>query len=193
MFIRKTNWIAVFCCFLGLFAFVLYDEQYLHLFQISSTRNIISCLVSFLTGIFIGSKFSIINNNSIIFAISGLVFLLLYVIRVKNELLYTAVTLLQGYTFIIVLMRIGTVIMRSQPVNRIITRISSLTFPIFLFHHKIIEDVLSVYNPEKPVAVIALELLTILLTIVSADILAMVVKSITDSKAYQKIESKVLQ
>jgi hypothetical protein len=75
----------------------------------------------------------------------------------------------------------------------IFTEISKLSYNIFLFQHIIIFDILGVRNPTEWHIHIILLLIAILLTIICARVLYLVVKDITESIIFKKIESFFLK
>lgn len=95
---------------------------------------------------------------------------------------------MQGFTFLIILICLGKIIMNSR-LKFFFNEISRLSYCIFLFHHKIIYNVLAFYNPEIWYKVIFTLIVIILLSVINSQILLIIIESIYKSKAFIKIES----
>ena len=125
------------------------------------------------------------NKKILIISLFVLVFLCL-----KKINSFIIIWQLQGFSLFIVLFHIGQYIMLTK-VNIIFRKINNISFSIYLFHHIIIYDVLSINNPTEWYLHLFLLLITILLTIICAKIHSMVGNSITNSPTFKKLESLI--
>ena len=76
-----------------------------------------------------------------------------------------------------------------QKYSKIFIEISNLSFSIYLFHHKIIKDILAINNPFKWHSHLLILSLSLLLTIICSKIHLMVFDSIIKSNIFLKLES----
>ena len=166
----------------SLFYILMY---YTNIFVIRQSRNIFTCINSFYFGM-IGIKFPRLffhNKSMFIISLILLVFLSLKKISRNIILLFQ----IQGFVLYIVLVQIGEKIMKN-PIKVVFIKISTLSYNIFLFHHKIIIDVLDVINPTKWYLNIILLLIIIIITIISSIFLYLVDNIIINSKCFRKLE-----
>ena len=95
---------------------------------------------------------------------------------------------IQGFSLYIVLVQIGRYIMTTD-VSIIFQEISSKSYFIFLFHHRIIRDILSLYNPIEWYNHLLLIGIILLATFTCSKILSIIIDSIINSKIFKKLES----
>ena len=99
---------------------------------------------------------------------------------------------LQGFTFLIVLIWFGKIIMKSR-LQIYFNEISRLSYCLFLFHHIIIMNVFSLNNPKIWYKIIFTLGVIIILSIIYSKILLIIIESIYKSRAFIKIESYFVQ
>ena len=166
-------------CFLNFFMY------YTKFFIVERERNIITCITSFYFGI-IAIKFKILFFENISsFIISFIVFVSLSKFKLKFcEIIFQ----IQGFSFFIIATKIGKYIIPKK-YGGIFIKISKLSFNIYLFHHKIIKDILSINNPFSWHLHLINLSFVFLLTIICSKILQLVVDSIINSSIFKKFES----
>ena len=130
-------------------------------------------------------KHYIFDNNGIII-IFTLLLILLCTIKI-NINFKIIIFQLQGFSLFIVLYKIGYYAMKTK-FHFIFDEINNLSFSIFLFHHKLILSILSIYNPVKWNEHILLILLVINLTAICSKIHLIVVNCIFKSYTFKKLD-----
>lgn len=83
--------------------------------------------------------------------------------------------------------------MKSKFLNKSISFVSKISYPIFLLQHLIILMLLKIYNPQEPVMIILWMIIAIAVTIIGAKILSLITNLILKSKWYLKLENKFLK
>ncbi len=162
------------------------------IFIIDTFRNIITCMTSFYLGIAAMKHYKLFFQNIMFFIICSFVFLIMTFVTLPINLGRGGVIIeqIQGFSFIIMIIQIGEWI-KLPTVRRLFSWISNISFPIFLFQHKIILKVLGVNNPTDALETIGMLLVTILLTIICAKTLFVINKSIVNSKGFIAIENRL--
>ena len=74
-------------------------------------------------------------------------------------------------------------------INTIFKKIGFLSYYIFLVHHRIIRDAVTVYNPVEWYNNLVLLGIIIILTIISSKTLSIITNSVINSHIFQKLES----
>ena len=157
-------------------------------FQIMKDTNIITCVNSFYFGM-LGLKFqNLLFKNKRIFICFLIIFILLYFFKLKNIILIWQI---QGISLYIILVQIGQYIMLSK-FKAIFIEISILSYNIFLIHHKMIYNIIRVYNPTKWYLHIVLLGIIIILTMICSKILLIIVNIVNKTNIIKKIESYFL-
>ena len=124
------------------------------------------------------------QKNKISLIGAFLIFVLLYFVRINSFILIYQI---QGFSLFIILFQIGDYIM-AKKINYIFIEISNISFSIYLFHHKIIVDILTLNNPDEWYLHLILLQMTILLTLICSKIHSIVVNSLLQSHIFKKIE-----
>lgn len=153
-------------------------------FIIKDTFNIISCIYSFYFGMLCIKFYLLFFKNRITLIISFLILLFLCLVKMSKFLLILQI---QGFSLYIVLTQIGELIMLSR-FRIIFIKISNLSYYIFLFHHKIILDILGVMNPTEWYLHFILLAIVIILTIICSKILLIIMTDIFKSNIFKKLE-----
>ena len=96
--------------------------------------------------------------------------------------------LIQGFTFLIILICLGKIIMNSR-LQSFFNEISRLSYCIFLLQHRTILGVFSIYNPKSWHKTFFTLGAIILLTIIYSKIILTVIESIYKSRVFIIIES----
>ena len=178
--------ILIIHCITSLFYLLMY---YTNFFIIKKSRNIFTCINSFYFGM-LGIKFyNLFFRNQATFIISFLLLVFLCLKRISNIILIFQI---QGFLLFIVLVQIGKKIMKCR-IKVLFIEISSLSYNIFLFHHKIILDILDIINPINWFLNILLLLIIIMITIIFSKILFLVVNIIMNSKCCKKLEGMFIK
>lgn len=177
--IKKQN-IFIFI-FISLYYFFIYKVKY---FTISNHRNIITCIISFYFGMnsIKYRNFYFENKRSAIVFL--LILLTLSSIKISS---FVLIDQIQGISFFIIIVNIGEYFFKINN-NKIVNKISKLSYSIYLFHHQIIIDILNVSNPTEWYIKIIFLSITILLTLISAEIHLLVVDCIINSSLFKKFE-----
>ena len=159
-------------------------------FEIDIYQNLITCFSSFYFGmVFIKNKNFFLNKIIIFLAFFINIFLYFKEIHSKFPLF---IYQLQGFTFLIILICLGKIIMNSR-LKSFFNEISRLSYCIFLFQHITIINVFSIYNPASWFKTIFTLGLIILLTIIYSKIVLTVIEAIYKSRAFIAIESYFVQ
>ena len=182
LLLMTKNNIIINNIIIAFFYILMYKTNF---FIISKERNIITCITSFYLGMEAIRFKNIFFNNKISFIIFLFIFLTLRIIKVSPFILIFQI---QGFSLFIILNQIGKYVMKSK-LKIIFSEISKLSYNIFLFHHKIIHDVLGLINPIEFYFHILLLLITFTLTFISSKIHFEVVNYIIQSFIFKKIES----
>lgn len=160
----------------------MYYKQF---FIIDRSRNIITCITSFYFGMTTikFKKYFFANNNS--FLISLIIFIVLSTVKIYSSII---IYQMQGFSLFIILTKIGKYLTQKK-YERIFIKISNLSYSIYLLHHRIIIDILSVNNPFKWYSHILVLSLILLLILIYSKIHSIVVDSFIKSNFFQNIES----
>lgn len=170
---------AIIICILNIFIY------YGNFFIIINDKNIITCLTSFYFGVTAIKFKKIFLVNNISLAISFFLFIFLRIIKIKSlEIVFQ----MQGFTAFIILTRIGKIVMTNK-CARIFICISNLSYNIYLIHHMIIIDILSINNPLEWYSNLLFLSITLLLIIICSKIVSILVNSILNSIIFKKMES----
>lgn len=156
-------------------------------FDISDSRNFITCIGSFYFGVvFVRHKEFFFSKKTTGVIAVGLFLFLCFVKLPKIQPIWQV----QGLALMIALVQTGNLVMRTKA-KTAIAEISGLSFCIFLFQHKVITDMLGVYNPDQWPQILAMLGAVILSTILCAKMLAIIVNSMTGSACFKFLESKI--
>ena len=171
----------IFICFSY---FLMYKANF---FIIDKTRNMITCITSFYFGIeaIRFKRFYLIRKKIFIISIFIFSFLCFVKIKINCDLI---VYQIQGFSLFIALYHIGKYIMKTK-INIIFFEISKLSYSIYLFHRRILFDILSVNNPIDWYSHLMQLSLLILLTFICSKIHLMVVNSIYKGFLFKKLDS----
>ena len=170
------------------FGFVIMAKT--NYFEIEIYRNLITCFSSFYFGmVFIKNK-NFFSNKIVIF-IAFCINIFLYFKEIHSNF-PLFIYQIQGFTFLIILICLGKIIMNSR-LQSFFNEISRLSYCIFLFQHKTIRNVFSIYNPTSWYKTFFTLGAIILLTIIYSYIILTVIESIYKSRIFIRIESYFVQ
>ena len=144
----------------------------------------ITCITSFYFGMETNrfNSFFLIKKKILITSI--ILLITLCTIKINS---FIFIFQIQGFSLFIVLFQIGKCI-KSEKLNLFFNEISKHSYSIYLFHHRIILEILSLNNPTKWYIHLSLLFITFLLTIICSKIHLMVVNSIIKSITFKKFE-----
>ena len=155
-------------------------------FVINIYRNLITCFSSFYFGMVFIKNQNIFRNKIVIF-IAFCMNIFLYFKKIHSSF-PLFIYQIQGFTFLIILICLGKIIMNSR-LQSFFNEISRLSYCIFLFQHKTIHNVFSIYNPTSWYKTLFTLGAIILLTIIYSKIILTVIESIYKSRVFITIES----
>jgi len=184
LFIIQKNFIIIPNIIICFSYFLMIKKKF---FIIIGMRNIIICFASFYFGIETIRFKNFFLTNKIMFTLSFLILIFLDVVKIKIKF-YLLIYQIQGISLYLVLYRIGQYVMGTK-YKTIFIEISNLSYSIYLYHHRIIFDILSIYNPTAWYALILLLFIIILLTIICSKIHFMVIDSIIKSYIFKYLDS----
>ena len=158
------------------------------IFRIFFILNILdlgTCITSFYFGMTTikFKKYFFANNN--LFLISLIIFIVLSTVKIYSSVIIYQI---QGFSLFIILTKIGKYL-AERKYEGIFIKISNISYSIYLLHHRIILDILSVNNPFKWYSHILVLSLILLLILICSKIHSIVVDSFLKSNFFQNIES----
>ncbi len=158
--------------------------------------SITSCLLSFIFGIYvIKNRKAIINNITATISFIAILILMFYPLGMSIDV---CIHLMAGYSFIF-FMFIGEWVMKNKICSKIFKTISKYSYPIFLFQHIVIVEILSRHYTTNGFALFALLIIDIIVTFIIAVLLTKFTNLIMNGiakiskksfKFKQKIENK---
>ena len=157
--VNKGQWIFPVL----LMALYIWQTSFASIFAIDSYHNIISCLVSFVLGMYI-MKYSLLDRKPIVI-ISFVLFILLVIINVPFLQMY--LEKITGVSLFFVLAFLGKLIIKKDVLKRIIIFTSGISYELFLVHHVIIIFVVDMLNPTG-ISIVLCMLLVLSVTILGA-------------------------
>lgn len=133
-------------------------------------------------------KYKNLFFNNKITGLTSLI-LFLYLCFVKVDL--PCIEQIHGFFLFIVLVQIGNYIMNFS-VNSVFNFLDKISFPIFLFHHQVINVFFKFYNPSDIKYAVLTLILVIITTIICAKIMQEITNFILRTKTFKKTESKFI-
>lgn len=158
-------------------------------YGLTPSNNPITCLLCFYIGM-LGADHSDIlkKKGTVLFAAGVSVFL--FAVPIGGET--NTKLILAGLSSLIVLQSVGELLCKSSCIDRAISGISQLTYPVFLIHHRIILKVLSGFDTTSTRRSLLVLLIILLTTFLFAKILTVVMNALLESKLYTKFERLLL-
>ena len=173
--------ILIIHCITSIFYLLMYNSNF---FIIRKSRNIFTCINSFYFGMLSIKFHHLLFHSKGAFMISLFLLVVLSLKKISNIILIFQI---QGFLLFIILVQIGKIIMKCS-IKIIFVEISTLSYNIFLFHHKIIIDILDIINPTEWHLNMILLLIIIILTIILSKILYIIIKKLLNSKCFKYFE-----
>ena len=149
-------------------------------------HNIFTCLNSFYFGMIVIKFKNFFINNKLIFILSFLLVIFLFLFEISKTFFF--ISQIHGFALYIFLLPIGEYIM-SKKYSKVFYSISGLSYSIFLYHHRIIRDILKIYNPMSLNSHFIFLFVVIILIFIYAKIHSNTVDFILKSKIFQILDS----
>lgn len=181
---KINNYYLVGEWFLGAII-IIYALYKTNIFIIYKSTNLTTCFSSFYFGTRVIKYKKYFFENNVCLLISILLYFFLSIVKLKSFIFFFQ---LQGFSLFIILVKIGNVLMTTR-FKKVFIELDNLSYIIYLYHHQIINNILSLNNPTNSFTHIILILITLLLTIICSKIHLLVVNSIFKSFIFKKIES----
>lgn len=182
-FFRKNVWIVT-----G----VLWALFGVTLFVIDDFTNVISCILSFESGMLIiyYRKYLLQKKMIGVAALGGL----LAVVCVDLHLQWNIAVHLAGICLFFVLYYLGQFLEQLPVCSKVIKELGgNLSFPIFLVQHIVVLKVQGVRNPTAPGRVLVMICIAVVLSILYAKVLSLVSKAVTGSEVFRRFEAWILK
>lgn len=170
--------IALYCCILPL-----------ELGGLPPSTNPVTCLLCFYMGM-LGANHGTFLKRKAVVVVALLISVILFAVPFGTG--SPTPLLLAGYTSLIVLGSIGDLLCKNKVVDRAVSAISSLTYPVFLIHHRIILQILEGFDTQSTFASLGILLMVLISTFVFAKALDTLMKQLFKSKLYTKFEGLFL-
>ena len=165
---------------ISIFYLLMYKTNF---FIVAKEINIITCVNSFYFGMIAIQLKKYFFENKIFLLFSFILFLFLSLYKINSS--FVLIRQIQGFALYIVLVQSGTFIM-SRNNSKIIFIISDLSYSIYLYHHRIIQNFLSIYNPIQLHLHFILLSATFLFIVIISKLHIIIIKSILKSKIFIK-------
>lgn len=187
--IRKTGlgvWGVVFILYV-----LSLNTPLLYKLNISPFRNLISCLLSFTTGMVFIKNLERIKTCLRHKCFQICVFILLfacftYLLVFRPSVAWLCDAHIFGTVLFLILFIGGSYIMESTCIKNIVKRISDLSYPIFLLHHVIIYDFFNLRNPAKIGPTLAIFIAVLITVLISARCIALFTKYLLTHNSLKK-------
>ena len=172
--------------FIFLITFIGYFLMYkANIFIIIKDMNLFTCIISFCFGIITIKYKRIFYENKIIFC--GSLFLLILFCFIKLNA-FILIFQLQGFFLYISLIHLGSFIMSKRKLS-VIKEISKISYSIFLIHHRLIINILALYNPFEWYFHVILIPIAILSTILCSLIHSKIIEYIFTSCLFKRLDA----
>lgn len=154
-----------------------------NMFELPQITNagfaIVECCLEVYIGMLLCKYWEKLNNNYLF--IGSLVYFILCLL-IKFDFLRKIIVIGQGTAYFVVLYHLGKIVSKTDLGKNICNKIGKLTYPMFLLQHQIINYVLEVFNPTRPLPVITNITVCIVLTIVFSKLISVFTSYITNNK-----------
>lgn len=150
-------------------------------------RSIITCLFSFVLGMFIIKyRSKVLNKYTLLISIISSLIILLFKLPIHSDICSHLLVV----SLLIIMMISGEKIMKNRIINLVFTDLSSISYAMFLLHHLVIFKLLRAWYPSSSKQAFYLLVSIIVLTLVESKILTVVnnevVKKVFDIKNIKK-------
>lgn len=149
------------------------------IFKIHNTRNLISCIISFYFGMMFMKYYNTIYkimSKLYVLILSSLICLTIIFIPLPIPINFTLHVL--GALLFMLLFRVGNLVMRFSTFNFCISKTSTLSYAIFLLHHRLLYKILAPFHNLNILTTILLLLATYIICFIASYILYYVNKKI---------------
>lgn len=155
---------------------------------VDDLRSIIACLFSFYVGMVIKEYDEILlikmKNMNMVIAVVGFLLLAFISIDVDYPFVISIVNQVQGYLLFIVLFYVGS--LTGEKLGRAFKWLASVSYPLFLVHHKIICFVLDRYNPTGFIRPLFILMGILIVSLIGAWLISYANKKIQGIKVWKK-------
>ena len=182
---KKSRFLIPFILTAGYFAVLC-----LNVFTIDSFRNLITCATSFYIGILFMKHRKLFFENTIFISISSVIAVVLLFVPVQILHRFKISEQVHGIFAFLLLVSVGERI-KTFKVSTLVKRFSKISFPVFLFQHKVILNVLGVYNPLDVAGELLMITVAFFLIIIFAKVLAVVNDALIKSKFFVSLEQRI--
>lgn len=181
--VKKFNY-AVLAVSLVLFVWQLGAD----LFEIDNFRNLLSCMFSFIVGMFI-AKYPIYKSKVTALVSVAVAAVLMFVKLPGYDSIYTHI---MGFALFFVLMTVGEYVMKVKWLGTVTKEVSKLSYAIFLVQNVVALHLVNLTNPVGTGKVCIVLLAGIFITIVVAEVLYIIAGFMFKSKPFKWLDTKFL-
>lgn len=175
--------VAVAACYLVLFTGIN------SIFTIDVSRNLFTCIFSFFFGIVIIDHKEIMDNNKVLLlALILSVCLLCIKVPIQSNIIQH----ICGFCLFIVLYRFGQYIMKNDIIHITIKELDKISYPIFLFQHRIIDTFLAFRNPTVFWKAALMAFIVLGATIICAKVLSIITDAVLKSPPMMRLNTIML-
>lgn len=153
-------------------------------------HNIFTCLKSFYFGMIVIKFKKFFFKNILVLILSFLFLIFLFLFEISKS--FFLISQIHGFVLYIFLLRIGEYIMQTK-IAKVFHTINGLSYSIFLYHHRIIRDILQIYNPIALISHLVLLYAAIILIIIYSEIHSNIVGFVLKSKIFEIFDSYFLR
>ncbi|MCR5467388.1 MAG: acyltransferase [Lachnospiraceae bacterium] len=182
---RKCRWVVT-----AIIALAFASLYFTHYFVITEDRNLIVCIANMWIGMLFMEYREFFSKTifAIIFGVLALIFVFVAV-PIPN----TITMMIMAFGILLVLNKIAAAVMRPAPIGRFISWTASLSYPIFLLQHIVMDQVLSIYQGRElgHFEEFLLLILTFVLIYIFSVVLVILNKHLVNSKPFKWIGEKV--
>lgn len=157
-------------------------------FEISQFRNLISCVCMFYVGMIIMKYRDVWEKRITIIGMAATVIALVLFVVPIPYLPQAMAAHITGLILFASLYWIGMVVMRFAIPKRILSELGAISYQIFLLQHVVIELILKIYQPTNNAEYYVTLIITIVVTILFSELLALITRMLIHSVAFQDFE-----
>lgn len=174
-------------------------QLYTNIFVISSFCDLSSCLVSFVSGmlfIHYTKRFPNLMKSKFLTLAALAIGLALGIFEFPfsgNVIIRSFYRYMESISLFIVFLVVGNKIMLCKPLASVVSCICAISYPIFLVHHLLIYKIVERYNPTEPVSACLLCIVLVGVSMLCAGVVSAMVNVLLNSRAYKKIEKKLIK
>ena len=176
--------------YVGLAGLIVLYEMILPMdfYGLPASTNPITCLLCFYLGM-LGAERKDLFKKKIVVVISAICCVVLFAVPFGTG--SPTPLLLGGCAGLVVLNALGEVVCKNKTLDRLIRWVSSLTYPLFLIHHRIIVTILGGFDTVSTLRSLGVLLMVLLFSFLFAHILNILMKAFFKSSIYFKFENLI--